>query len=38
VQTEIIQFSRLRLEDDPPRFVEMLQRKGIVGEIHILSH
>ena len=33
VQYEIIQFSRLRLVDDLPRFVETLQGKGVVGEI-----
>ena len=29
----IIQFSRLRLVDDLPGFVEALQGKGVVGEI-----
>ena len=33
VEYEIIQFSRLRLVDDLPRFVETLQGKGVVGEI-----
>ena len=33
VEYEIIQFSRLRLVDDLPRFVEALQGKGVVGEI-----
>ena len=33
VEHEIIQFSRLRLVDDLPRFVETLQGKGVVGEI-----
>ncbi len=35
VENEIIQFSRLRLVDDLPRFVEALQGKGVVGEIDV---
>ena len=38
VQYEIIQFSRLRLVDDLPRFVEALQGKGVVGEILVRAY
>ena len=34
----IIQFSRLRLVDDLPRFVEALQGKGVVGEILVPTY
>ena len=37
VEYEIIQFSRLRLVDDLPRFVEALQGKSVVGEICVRS-
>ncbi len=37
VEYEIIQFSRLRLVNDLPRFVETLQGKGVVGEIGVQS-
>ena len=38
VEYAIIQFSRLRLVDDLPRFVEALQGKGVVGEIRVRTH
>ena len=38
VQYAIIQFSRLRLVNDLPRFVEALQGKGVVGEILVASY
>src|SRR5277367_3741250 len=38
VKYEIIQFSRLRIVDALPRFVEMLQGKGVVGEIAVRSY
>ena len=37
MEYEIIHFSRLRLVDDLPRFVEALQGKGVVGEILVRS-
>ncbi len=37
VQYEIIHLSRLRLVDDLPRFVKMLQGKSEVGEIDVRS-
>ena len=36
VEYEIIQFSRLRLVNDLPRFVEALQGKSVVGEIAVV--
>ena len=38
VKYKIIEFSRLRIVDGLPRFIEMLQGKGVVGEIGVLSH
>ncbi len=38
MHVEMIQFSRLRLADDLPRFVEPLQGNGIVGEIHVPTY